>query len=639
MTTHYIELDPAKLVISVRYQARKTPGQMPISELADSIAVQGLLQNLVVTKSKKRGVYEVVAGGRRLQAIQLLLQDDRWSAGQTVQAKLVEANDALAASITENTHREPMHPADEFEAFAALMEQGKPVEDVAATFGVTPQVVKRRLRLAAVAPELFQAYRDGRIKLNALMAFTVIEDHDRQRQVWEGLMDWQRDNPHVIRQRLTEDDLTARSAITRYVGLDAYHAAGGRSYHDLFADVENADGTYIQDRGLIEKLALEKLQTNADAVYAEGWGWVEVRLSRQGDEWRNHGRVYPEDRALTNTENKAIQALVKQHDAISAQMDTMADEDGDDEVWLALDNQLDDLQEQIEQKQHAAKQWPAEMLPVAGAVVSVSDIGHLHIVRGLIRPEDRRDAVEASMPSDDGMPVAQVSMPHPATRPTHSERLMRQLTANKVGIVAAALSAKPDVALAVLVAQLVRKVLAEGYFGCGDYGVGIGLKQEAIGQHAPDFAQSLAGREMARVRQYWVDALPKDENGDLSAGILDWALVQDTQTLLDLLAYLVATSVQGVEHHESTVTTVLDRLGAVLGIDSAQWWEPTTDSYLSHVSKGRIIEVVTEGVGAAAAAPLLKMKKGEAVEVAEKALAGKGWLPSVLQMSVFDIAE
>lgn len=636
MTNQYIELDPAKLVISVRYQARKTPGQMAIAELAESIAAQGLLQNLVVTKSKKRGVYEVVAGGRRLQAIQLLLRDGRWPTGQTVQVKLVQANDALAASITENTQREAMHPADEFEAFAALVAQGKSVEDIAARFGVTPQVVKRRLRLAAVAPELVQAYRDGNIKLNALMAFTVSEDHDRQRQVWEGLTDWQRDIPHVIRKSLTDNDLTARSAVTRYVGLEAYHDAGGRSYCDLFADAEDADGTYIQDRELVEKLALEKLQTDAEAIHAEGWAWVEVRLSRQSDEWRNHGRVYPEDRALTEAESEAIQALVNQRDAISAQMDTMVEEE---DAWLALDSQFDDLQEQIEQQQHAAKQWPAEMLSIAGAVVSVGDVGHLHIVRGLIRPEDRRDAVTASTSSDDGMPAARLSLPQPATRPVHSERLTRQLTANKVGIVAAALSAKPDVALAVMVAQLARKVLTEGYFSCGDYGVGIGLKHEAIDQHAPDFAQSKAGREMARVRQHWIDVLPKDEAGDLSAGILDWTLVQDTQTLLDLLAYLVATSVQGVMHHEPTVTTELDRLGAVIDIDFAQWWEPTNDSYLSLVSKDRIIEVVTEGAGATAAAVLPKMKKVEAVQAAEAALAGKGWLPKVLQMSVIDSCE
>lgn len=69
-TTGRTEILPKHLILSERYQARKKPGQQPLAELAESIAAQGgLLQNLVVVKSKKRGQYEVVAGGRRWAAI------------------------------------------------------------------------------------------------------------------------------------------------------------------------------------------------------------------------------------------------------------------------------------------------------------------------------------------------------------------------------------------------------------------------------------------------------------------------------------------------------------------------------------------------------------------------------------------
>ena len=39
-----------------------------------------------------------------------------------------------------------MHPADEFEAFKALIDEGKGVEDVAARFGVSVLTVQRRLK-------------------------------------------------------------------------------------------------------------------------------------------------------------------------------------------------------------------------------------------------------------------------------------------------------------------------------------------------------------------------------------------------------------------------------------------------------------------------------------------------------------
>src|SRR3546814_20767308 len=53
--------------------ARKTaPSEAAEAELRASIAVHGLQQNLVVTPANGEGVYEVIAGGRRLAALKAL---------------------------------------------------------------------------------------------------------------------------------------------------------------------------------------------------------------------------------------------------------------------------------------------------------------------------------------------------------------------------------------------------------------------------------------------------------------------------------------------------------------------------------------------------------------------------------------
>ena len=70
-----------------------------------------------------------------------------------------------------------MHPADEFAAFAKLIAQGKSVEDVAAAFGVTPLVVKRRMKLATVSPQLMALYREGEIGLDCLMVLASVDEH------------------------------------------------------------------------------------------------------------------------------------------------------------------------------------------------------------------------------------------------------------------------------------------------------------------------------------------------------------------------------------------------------------------------------------------------------------------------------
>ncbi|HBT33250.1 MAG TPA: chromosome partitioning protein ParB, partial [Pusillimonas sp.] len=445
-----------------------------------------------------------------------------------------------------------------------------------------------------------------------------------------GLSDWERAHPHAIRNRMTVDELTANSGITRYVGLDAYHAAGGRSFRDLFADEEDGRSIYIQDRTLLEQLALAKLDAEAEAIRAEGWGWVETTLEADHEQLRNYGRTYPESRPLTKTEKESISELGAQRDAIEEKMDAVMDDDGTQ--WLELEQAFDDIEAQIENIQDAAQQWPTNILAVAGALVTIGSEGRTKVWRGLIRPEDRQDAALAAK-GEDGEASARVSLPQAKTRPVHSERLVRQLTANKVGIVAAELATKPATALAVLVAQLARKTLISGYYGCGSFGIGVSAQQEALEQYAPDFAESKAGQELVRVRQHWLDLMPKDESGE-AGNLLQWALGQETATLLDFLAYLVAVSVQGVQHQESTSATPLDALAAIDGIDPARWWEPSAESYLAHVSKDRIIEVVHEGADEAAAAPLAKMKKGEAVQAAQQALAGRGWLPDILRIRV-----
>src|SRR3546814_2272625 len=53
-----------------------------------------------------------------------------------------------SSDVCSSDLRENMHPADQFAAFAALVKEGRPVEDIAADFGVSPLVVQRRLKLA-----------------------------------------------------------------------------------------------------------------------------------------------------------------------------------------------------------------------------------------------------------------------------------------------------------------------------------------------------------------------------------------------------------------------------------------------------------------------------------------------------------
>lgn len=75
--------------------------------------------------------------------------------------------------LAEDIQRAPLHPLDQFRAFQAMREKGRTEEEIAAAFFVSASVVKQRLKLAAVAPSLLDAYAEEEMTLDQLMAFTV----------------------------------------------------------------------------------------------------------------------------------------------------------------------------------------------------------------------------------------------------------------------------------------------------------------------------------------------------------------------------------------------------------------------------------------------------------------------------------
>ena len=135
---------------------RKTAGaESSLQELAASIGAHGLLQSLVVRKAKK-GKFAVVA--RRTAAICLA------AAGRCRQDRgrlrcAVPGAGQRHVSLADNSVREPMHPADEFDAFRSLVDGGMSEADVAARFGVTGSAFGWSSFLKFVSREVFSSGR------------------------------------------------------------------------------------------------------------------------------------------------------------------------------------------------------------------------------------------------------------------------------------------------------------------------------------------------------------------------------------------------------------------------------------------------------------------------------------------------
>ncbi|MCG8323867.1 MAG: ParB N-terminal domain-containing protein, partial [Cytophagales bacterium] len=166
-----------KLVLS-QANVRHIKAGVSIEELAEDIARRTLLASLTVRPvldedGAETGMFEVPAGGRRFRALELLVKKRRLN--RTAPVPCIVRTEGLAEedSLAENVQRAPLHPLDQFRAFQAMREKGKSEEEIAAAFFVSVNVVKQRLKLAAVSATLLEAYTQEEMTLDQLMAFTV----------------------------------------------------------------------------------------------------------------------------------------------------------------------------------------------------------------------------------------------------------------------------------------------------------------------------------------------------------------------------------------------------------------------------------------------------------------------------------
>jgi ParB family chromosome partitioning protein len=206
---------PLTQLVPSAQNVRKTGTKDGIEALAASIAAHGLLQNLQV-RPATGGHYEVVAGGRRLAALKLLAKQKQIAADYPVPCRALDGADATEISLAENEMRLPMHPADQFDAFKKLADNGKGPEEIAARFGTTAKIVMQRLKLAVVSPKLIALYRKDEMTLDCLMAFTVSDQHRQQEKVWAALPDWARERPGQIRDALTEKHFAADGKLAQF---------------------------------------------------------------------------------------------------------------------------------------------------------------------------------------------------------------------------------------------------------------------------------------------------------------------------------------------------------------------------------------------------------------------------------------
>ena len=603
---------------------RTTPRQS-IPELAESIARVGLLQNLIVILSADGEQYEVVAGDRRLTALKLLAKKKRIAADYDVPCLLVADASARTVSLAENVQREAMHPADQFAAFAALVKEGRPIEDIAADFGVSPLVVQRRLKLANVSPRLLADYRAGAATLEQLMALTITDDHAAQEAAYYGAPEWQRD-ASALRDRLTEREITATHPLVCFVGLDAYTQAGGGLRRDLFA--EGDAGTYLTDAALLETLVRGKLDALAEDVRAEGWAWVEAVPHMSHADRQTFQNAPRHRREPTSREARRIASLQTRLDKLDAELEEAHDAENEDKTE-ALEPRREQVAEELQAIEEGLRDYATDVRAVAGAIVTLDREGEAVIHRGLLREAEAKalrtlEKLRQGFGAGDG---ANNEEDHDAEAPkaaSLSDRLAQRLSAHRTAALQIEVARHPHIALAALVHGMVRTVLQDEYHRDG-LPLGVSLKvQDRLEGFAPDVSESSAAVALHTLQEVAGETLPKD-----SAELFAALQAKSQDELMRLLSVCVASTVDVVTPR-ATQQQPGAELAQAVGLDMAAWWKPTAEGYFQHVSKAAILEAVSQ-YAPAHVTRLSKLKKADIASEAERLAKDTGWMPAVFQ--------
>ncbi len=603
--------------------ARTTPhSKAEIEALAASIQAKGMLQNLVVEPELdqaggRTGFYLVQIGEGRRQAQLMRVKRKQIKDSEPIRCVIDTANDPLETSLDENVTRSAMSVMDEVEAFARLVDGGMAPDDVARRFGCTVRLVEQRLALARLSPKIRAAYRKGDINLDVARAFAINGDHAAQERVFRQFA---KPITHAqsVRNALTVGRIPAHDRLARFVGAEAYEAAGGVLVRDLF----EPEIVFFDNGDLLQRLAAEKADALRGQLAAEGWGWIEVQLGHGQVEGCAGERLHPTSRKLKPAERKQVESL----EARIAELDeTLEEADDDNPLWA----ERDEVEANLDAIQESARSYDKKLVPHAGAVVAVDRDGRPVITRGLIKRADAKTIAKLrakAQPSagDDGADETGASDSQlESDGPRLSKALVERLTEARTRGLRASLAANAHVALALMVYVLMRQSAERAAVP------GIAIVSRPIGFDDDDAFEE--------ARTSFAERAPEDE-GALFAACLD----QTDEHLLGALAVFMSETIDlthgGLLREDRRLQGMGDCLAAALDLDMTRHWEASEDFWAAAPKALAIAALETapsvaslgEDERRGMITAFAKMKKGELARTAAQALKDTGWLPEVL---------
>ena len=147
------DIEISKLYVShmnVRKTLRGIKDETSISDLANDIVMNGLINPITVLYNNTNNKYEIIAGQRRFLAMKKLNKD-----AITCNILQVDPHKAEQISLVENIQRNPMTTCDKVKAFAKLYEaNNKNVDSLLSKINVSNITIQKYLKLRDLPEEV-----------------------------------------------------------------------------------------------------------------------------------------------------------------------------------------------------------------------------------------------------------------------------------------------------------------------------------------------------------------------------------------------------------------------------------------------------------------------------------------------------
>lgn len=249
---------------NMRWTAKKPD----LTNILPSVRARGILVPLIVRPGTEDGSYEIVAGKRRYHAALTVAEEQ--DGIDPLPCAVMEAGDdaaALEASLIENIARLDPDEVSRCESFTRLAREGRSVEDIGLTFGLTGLQVKRTLAIGNLLPRIRGLYRAEKIDVVTMRHLTLATK--AQQREWLGLVDCP--EKHAPTGAQLKAWLFGGSAIAAKVAMFDVVSYAGEIVSDLFGE-----DSYFADADAFWTAQMTEVEKQADFYRDSGWSEVVV---------------------------------------------------------------------------------------------------------------------------------------------------------------------------------------------------------------------------------------------------------------------------------------------------------------------------------------------------------------------------